>query len=277
MRESIDELKKKTIEIKRKCLDMCINAGAGHITSAFSCADIVVALYYNIMNLTREDGELRDRFIMSKNHGSIITYPILEDLGYLEKGETETFLRNGSKLGTHSKISVPGVDFAGGSLGIGLGVAAGMAYSAKVNREPWNVYTIIGDGECYEGSIWESAMFAGFQQLNNLVVFLDRNNLCVTDYTEEMLAFGDMSDKWRSFGWNVKTIDGHNMEEIIDSVKDIPAKRQQRPLCVLCNTVKGNGIDFMSNRLLLHGVTPKGQWADLAREQLQKEADAYGA
>lgn len=272
-RMEISELKGKVKEIKAECLEMCIMAGSGHVTSAFSCAEIVVALYYDIMNLYTDEKNRRrsDRFVMSKNHGSAITYPILADLGYIEKEELRTFLQDGSRLGSHTKMGMAGVDFAGGSLGIGLGVACGMAYAAKCSKEQWITYAIVGDGECYEGSIWESVMFAGHNHLNNLVVFLDRNNMCVTDYTENMLELEPLADKWRAFQWDVKEIDGHNLQEIIASVKDVPKRKSSKPLCIICNTVKGNGIDFMSSKMFMHGVAPKGEWAKLAIRQVRGE------
>jgi Transketolase, N-terminal subunit len=268
--DNIEYLKMKCNQTKKKCLEMCINAGTGHVTSAFSSAEIVTALYYHIMNYRVNDPNWqgRDRFVMSKNHGSVITYPILADLGFIEKEELNTFLQDDSRLGSHSKRNIAGVEFSGGSLGIGLGVACGMAYSAKACKEQWITYAIVGDGECYEGSIWESAMFAGHNQLNNLVVFLDRNCMCVTDYTENMLSLEPMGDKWRAFNWDVKRINGHDIEAIIESVKDVEARRRTKPLCVICDTVKGNGIDFMSNKLFMHGVAPKGDYAKSAMEQL---------
>lgn len=270
---SIEELKQKCLKIKKTCLEMCIQAGTGHVTSAFSCAEIVTSLYYNIMDYKVEEPSWdgRDYFIMSKNHGSVITYPILADLGFISMETLKTFLNDGSLLGSHSKITVPGVEFSGGSLGIGFGVGCGISYANKIDRKTSNTYILIGDGECYEGSIWESAMFAGAYELSNLVVFLDRNYMCVTDYTENLLTIEPIDDKWKAFGWDVKHIDGHNFEEIINSVKGIKYKRTKKPLCIICDTIKGNGIDFMSGKLFMHGVAPKGEYAKLALKQLEGE------
>ena len=166
--------KKKINEIKLAVLDMCANAGVGHVTSAFSCADVVSVLYYEIMKINPiifAKGE-RDYFVMSKNHASVITYPILKDLGYIDK--TAKFLENGSHLGIHTKLGLSGVDFCGGSLGIGLGFACGIALGLKRDNKDNLVFCIVGDGECYEGSIWESLLFAGSNELDNLIVIIDK-------------------------------------------------------------------------------------------------------
>ena len=210
----IKELEMKVQEIKYKCLELCVKAGQGHVTSAFSAAEIVVSLYYSIMNYKVEDPnwDERDRFIMSKNHGSVITYPILQDVGFIDKDNEIVLMGDGSVFGAHSKDSVPGVEFSGGSLGIGLGVACGMAYAGKMKKSQSRYFTIVGDGECYEGSIWESLMFAGHNQLNNLVMFVDRNQMTVTDYTEHMLKLEPLRDKISAFGFETREIDGHNVK-----------------------------------------------------------------
>lgn len=266
----IKELERKVQEIKYKCLELCVNAGHGHVTSAFSSAEIVAALYYSIMNYKTDelDWVERDRFIMSKNHGSVITYPILQDLGVINKNARIAFMEDGSSFGTHSKESVPGVEFSGGSLGIGLGVACGMAYAMKMNNAKGRVFVIIGDGECYEGSIWESIMFAGHNSLNNLIVFLDRNRMTITDYTEHMLRLEPLRDKFEAFGFDTQEVNGHNVEEIINAVNEV--RKNSKPSCIICNTFKGNGISSMSNKMFKHGVAPKGEEAEKALEEIRE-------
>lgn len=263
-------LKKRCNEAKIKCLEICVNAGAGHVTSAFSCAELVTALYYDIMKHDPQNPQCvgRDRFIMSKNHGSVMTFPILADLGYIDEKEIYTFLKNGSRLGMHSKMGVPGIDFSGGSLGIGLGIACGMAYSAKHNNYDWLTFCIVGDGEMYEGSIWESAMFAGANKLDNLIVIIDRNHMAITDYTDNMLSQNPLEDKWRSFNFEVRKIDGHSFEEIKSSLSDIRTRKSNKPLCVIAETVKGNGVSFLENNIFMHGCAPKGEKANLAKQEL---------
>lgn len=266
----IKELEMKVQEIKYKCLELCVKAGQGHVTSAFSAAEIVVSLYYSIMNYKVEDPKWdeRDRFIMSKNHGSVITYPILQDIGFIDKDTEIVLMADGSLFGAHSKDSVPGVEFSGGSLGIGLGVACGMAYAGKMKNSHSKYYTMVGDGECYEGSIWESLMFAGHNNLNNLVVFIDRNQMTVTDYTEHMLRIEPLKDKFTAFGFDTWEIDGHNVKEIIETVKK--TGKTNKPNCIICNTVKGNGISSMSNKLFKHGVAPSGEEAEKALEEIRE-------
>lgn len=266
----IKVLEKKVQEIKYKCLELCIKAGQGHVTSAFSAAEIVTTLYYSIMNYRVENPKWddRDRFIMSKNHGSVITYPILQDIGFIDRDTEIVLMADGSLFGAHSKDSVPGVEFSGGSLGIGLGVACEMAYAGKMKRSHSKYYTIVGDGECYEGSIWESLMFAGHYNLNNLVVFVDRNQMTVTDYTEHMLRIEPLKDKFTAFGFETWEIDGHNVKEIIEAVKK--TGKTNKPNCIICNTIKGNGISFMSNKLFKHGVAPSGEEAEKALVEIRE-------
>ncbi len=267
------KLREKIKEAKHKCLEMCVNAEVGHVTSAFSCVEIVASLYYEIMNINPQipGWKDRDRFIMSKNHGSVITYPILADLGFFSQSELDFFLKNGSKLGIHSKVNVPGVDFAGGSLGIGLGVACGLAYAAKLNKENWITFTLIGDGECYEGSIWEAAMFAGHYNLNNLIVIIDRNQMCITNFTEKLLRLEPLADKWEAFNWETITINGHDTDQILAALSGVRERKNPKPLCIIADTIKGNGLTSISNKLFWHGAAPKGDQAKIAFEELERE------
>lgn len=268
---TIDEMNDKCRKLKHRMLQMCINAGHGHVTSAFSCTEILVALYYNLMNIDRKNPkwEERDRFIMSKNHASIMLYPIFADFGWITDDDLNSYGKNDSLFGSHSKMEIPGIDFAGGALGIGLGVACGLAYAAKADDKSWKTYCIIGDGEAYEGSIWESAMFAGHNKLSNLIVFLDRNRLCMTYFNEKWLTQEPFDDKWRSFGWYVDRINGHDIAAIIDSVHKAETNNpDEKPVMIICDTIKGHGVDFMENALYMHGFTPKGEKAERALKQL---------
>ncbi|MBR6013818.1 MAG: transketolase [Selenomonadaceae bacterium] len=268
---NLDEMNEKCRQLKLKTLQMCVKAGYGHVTSAFSCSEILVALYYNLMNIDKNNPswEERDRFVMSKNHASIMLYPVFEDLGWINQNDLNDFGQDDSLLGGHSKMSIVGVDFAGGSLGIGLGVACGMAYGNKADGKSLKTYCIIGDGECYEGSIWESAMFAGHNKLSNLVVFLDRNRLCMTAVNENILSQESLFDKWRAFGWYVDRIDGHDIAKIISAVKKSFSENVEgKPVCIICDTIKGHGVDFMEDQVFMHGWVPKGEKAEIALKQL---------
>lgn len=273
MVEEEKKLKEKVKEIKLMCLEMCVNAGLGHVTTAFSCAEIVTALYYKIMNydVANPLWEERDRFIMSKNHGSVITYPILADLGYIDKSILMTFMKDGSYLGGHSKICISGVDFSGGSLGLGLGVACGIAYGAKLRKKSFKTYVLVGDGESYEGSIWEAALFAGHYKLDNLIMILDRNRMACTDFTEKMLQLEPIKDKWNSFNWSVMEIDGHDIRQVISALEFANEQKEEKPICIVANTEKGHGIDFMCNNPLMHGIAPKGENIQKAIQQIKKQ------
>lgn len=264
-------LKEKVKAMKLKALHMCINAGTGHVTSAFSCAEIMVVLYYAVMRVDPKNPqwEHRDRFVMSKNHGSVIMFPILEDLGFYHD-KCNTFLENGGKFGPHAKLEIPGVEFAGGSLGIGLGVACGIAYSAKVDKEKWLTFCLVGDGECYEGSIWEAAMFAGHNELSNLIVIVDRNELCMTDQTERILRQEPVKDKWEAFNWEVREVNGHETGALLDVLSDVRRRVSTKPLCIIAHTKKGNGIDFMEMNPFYHGLAPLGEKAENAIAQVEK-------
>lgn len=269
----IRDLKNKVSKIKYECLKLCIDAGQGHVTSAFSCAEIVVALYYEIMkyDTANRNYDDRDRFIMSKNHGSVITYPILRDLGFIDKDKEIDFLKNGSFFGGHSKSILNGVEFSGGSLGIGLGVGCGMAYHLKLKKSESRVFVLLGDGECYEGSIWESLMFAGSNELENLVIIIDRNKMAITDFTENMLRLEPLRSKLESFNLDVEVVDGHNLEELIRVLRK---RAEKRPRCIICDTIKGNGISSMSGKMFKHGIAPAGEEALVA---LREVGENYGS
>lgn len=262
-------MKNKTQEIKKHCLDVCLKGGYGHPTSAFSCAEIVVSLYYDLMKLDGGE-EKRDRFIMSKNHASPVLFPILNDLGFMTDEEYENIMQDGGRITNHTNVERYGEDFSGGALGIGLGFAAGLAHGAKMNNDRYLVFCLIGDAECYEGSVWEAIMYAGNYELNNLVVFLDRNGMGVTDFTENMLKMEPFTDKFKSFGWDVKRINGHDIHQILNAAEGIRERYSSRPLCIICDTVKGHGVDYMENAQMMHGVLPQGEQIDRAYDQLIK-------
>jgi len=253
-------------------MNMCCRAGTGHVTSAFSCVEILVTLYYGgVMRYDPQQPALRDRdrFIMSKGQASVLLYPILADLGYFPKKELEKFCQVDGKFGVHLQHDVPGAEITSGSLGMGFGIACGMALAAQKDRRLNMVFTLLGDGECYEGSIWETAMFASHRRLNNLVAIIDRNYLCVTNFTENMVCLESLEQKWQSFGWNVKNIDGHSFEEIFKALDGVRSRKSSRPLVIIAETVKGEGISFMCHDPLWHGIPPTGAQAEYACKELE--------
>jgi len=268
----LTDLKKKAKWLRREVLEMCGHAGTGHVSSAFSCIEIMVALYYGgILRFdpTNPNWDERDRFIISKGQSGIAAYPLLADLGFFPASELSKFCQADGILGVHASANIPGIEATTGSLGHGLGLATGLALAAKMDRKLYMTVVLLGDGECYEGAVWEAAMFAGHHQLNNLVAIVDRNMLCTIDFTENFLHLFPLEEKWKSFGWNVATIDGHSFAEIIATLKDLRSRRSTSPLVIIANTVKGKGISFMENVPIWHAVTPKGEQLLKAVEDLK--------
>jgi transketolase len=267
----INRLEKKAQQIREDVLNMCIKAGTGHVTSSMSFIDLLVALYHG--GVVRFDPanphwEKRDRFILSKGQGSPALYVILADLGFFQKSDLELFAQRGGKFGVHLQQSVPGVEITCGSLGQGFGMAAGLALGAKMNRELTMTFAILGDGELYEGSIWETAMFAAHHRLNNLVAIVDRNYLCVTDFTENLIKLEPLAEKWSSFGWDVAEINGHDFAEILEVLSSVRSRPSDRPLVVVARTTKGHGIPALCYDPLWHGLAPAGEIAELCCNDL---------
>jgi len=276
MISKITELKNKANYMRNQVLDMCIRAGTGHVTSSFSCTEILVALYYGGIlryDVSNPKWEDRDRFILSKGQASPLLYAILADLGFFPESEIWKFCQADGIFGVHLQNDVPGVEITAGSLGCGLGIAAGIALAAKMNREDYFTFVLLGDGECYEGSIWESAMFAGHYELNNLIAIVDRNWLCATDFTENIIRLAPLDEKWKSFGWKVVTVNGHSFEDILRPLDRFRSKQLNVPLVIIANTVKGKGVSFMENELFWHSVAPKGKQAEIAKIELTKKGE----
>lgn len=272
----IEELEKKAKYIRNQVLDMCCKAGTGHVNSAFSCTEILVALYYaDILryNPQNPDWEERDRFILSKGQASVILYPILADLGFFSEDELNRFNQSDGIFGVHLQHDVPGAEITSGSLGHGFGIATGLALAAKMNMQSHLIFALLGDGECYEGSIWEAAMFASHNRLNNMIAIVDRNHLCVTDFTENIVELEPFAEKWRTFGWRVVTINGHSFEAILGALSGFRSRKFAQPLMIIADTVKGKGINFLCDAPLWHGLAPAGQQAIDAKNELNKDME----
>ncbi|MCP4605083.1 MAG: transketolase [Proteobacteria bacterium] len=271
MKVSKASLETKAHEVRNLILDMCTKAKTGHVTSSLSCVEIMVALYYGgVMKFdpSKPDWSERDRFILSKGQASVILYPILADLGYFPKEQLDDFAQKGGKFGVHLQHDVPGTEITSGSLGQGFNIATGMALAMKKNRSLPMVFTLLGDGECYEGSMWEAAMFAAHNKLNNLVAIIDRNYQCVTNFTENMVALEPMEDKWRSFGWWTERIDGHDFDALMSVLRRVRSRQHNKPLMIIADTVKGQGISFMECVPIWHGAAPDGEDAKKAKAEL---------
>ena len=266
----INDLDAKALWLRRELWDMVMRAKNGHIPSSYSCAEIVTALYYGgVARYTpgRPDDPDRDRVIVSKGHAAMVLYPILADIGYFDRGELQRFTQPGGLLGMYADVRIPGIEGISGSLGHGLGMGAGFALAARHDGQGFRTFVIMGDGECYEGSVWETAMFAAHHKLDNLVAIVDRNALCILGRTEELVALGNLAEKWRSFGWTAIEVDGHSFDELSGALAEV-GRTQGRPLVIIANTVKGKGISFMEGRPEWHNRMPNTEQLKQARTEL---------
>ena len=240
--------------IRRHGVEMTHISHGSHIASVMSVADIVAVLYNDVANISPNNlkDPNRDRVILSKGHAGAAIYAALAEKGFFERERLKTHYADGSILSGHvSHKGVPGVEFSTGSLGHGVCVAAGMALNAKIENAPYYTYAIVGDGECDEGSVWEMALFANQFKLNQLIVIVDHNKMQSLDFCENTLSLSPFAEKWKSFGWNVLDIDGHNH----DALRDAFNKAKQstdKPTVIIANTVKGKGVSFMEFDILWH-------------------------
>lgn len=262
---TLSELKKKSIEIRKQVLKMIYTAKSGHTGGSLSSVDILVTLFYRIMNLER--GEESDKFVLSKGHSVEGYYAILADIGYLSKDELERYCQFGSILIGHPTNKVKGIDINTGALGHGLSVGAGMALAGKRKGRNYRVFVLMGDGELAEGSVWEAAMFAANYKLDNLVAIIDRNRLQISGNTEEVMKLEPLRQKWEAFGWKVFEVDGHNYEELIEILTKIPVEKD-KPHLIIANTIKGKGVSFIENKAQWHHKVPSDEEFTKAIEEL---------
>ncbi len=266
----INDLKDRAAWLRRRVFEMVMQHREGHAPSSFSMAEILTLLYYGgVARLRRGEPEWpdRDRILVSKGHAAHALYPILADLDYFDTAELERFTQPGSFLGMYADNRVPGIEGISGSLGHGLGMGAGFALSARMEGRGYRTFVILGDGECYEGSVWESAMFAAHHGLDNLVAIVDRNALCILGRTEELVRLGSLAEKWQSFGWAVQEVDGHDLAALGDALARI-GRTDGRPLAIVANTVKGKGVSFMEGRAEWHNRMPSPEQEAQARREL---------
>ena len=245
-------------EVRLNIIDMIYTAQSGHPGGALSAADIVTALYFDIMKFDPKNPKWsdRDRFILSKGHACPVWYACLAMKGFFLMEELKTLRKINSILQGHpDKLKTPGVDMTTGSLGQGLSLGVGMALEGKLVKKDFHIFVVVGDGELNEGMIWEAAASAHKYHLDNLVAIVDLNHLQMDGFTEEVMPMEPIDKKFESFNWEVMTIDGHNMEEILlalEKAKTIKGK----PICIIANTVKGKCVDFMENIREWHGMAP---------------------
>ena len=243
--------------IRAQALRMTNRARSSHIGGCLSAADILAVLYGGILHIDPRQPELteRDRFILSKGHAAAVMYATLAELGFLSPESLDSFYANGSSLPGHVTKGIPGVEVSTGSLGHGLPIACGMALAARRDNQKHRVFTLLSDGECDEGSTWEAALFAPHHRLDNLTAIIDYNKIQSFGAVKDVLDLEPFSQKWQSFGWMVREIDGHSHEEIYKALSDVPFQ-DGKPSCIIAHTVKGKGVSFMENRLEWHYFFP---------------------
>ncbi len=267
-----NELERIAYQLRITGLEMVKEAHSGHIGGAFSLSEIMSVLYFEKMNIRPEEPrwEDRDRLVLSKGHATVALYPTLAYRGYFPLERLKTFRKLEGELSGHAEMKhVEGVDMSTGSLGQGLSAAVGMAAAGKLSKKDYTVYAILGDGEIAEGQIWEACMVAAARKLDNLVVILDSNKVQLDGTVVEVLDTGDLKAKFESFGFEVQSIDGHNVVEIAQAIDCAKACRE-KPSMIIANTIKGKGVSFMEGQHQWHGKTPNEEQFVKAFEELRK-------
>jgi transketolase len=277
-RSQFSDTRELARRVRLHALHMTSRGGSSHIGSIFSIADIVAVLYGQVAQLDPADPHhpQRDRIVLSKGHAGAAVYAVLAELGFFPIDQLNTHYQDGSNLSGHvSHKGVPGVEFSTGSLGHGLPVATGMAYAAKLRNDKHRVFAILSDGECDEGSNWEAILFAAHHRLSNLVAVIDYNKLQSLAPVEETLQLEPLADKWRSFGWVVQEVDGHNHAELDAALGAVPLG-SAKPSCIIAHTTKGKGVSFMENSVLWHYRTARGEEFETALAELTADESCGG-
>ena len=248
--EKIKIIEDFALNIRKNILEMALAAGASssHFGGALSITEIISVLFADQMKIKKDNPkhESRDRFILSKGHACLAYYAALSEVGYISKEELKTFEKDDSNLLGHPVINRDlGIDFSNGSLGMGLALGIGVALALKKRKKDINVYVVLGDGECNEGSVWEAAMAAPNFKLNNLYAIIDKNNFQQTGSNEDIMDNPNLKEKWSSFGWNTKEVDGHNINELLSFFEE--GRTIDKPKALIANTIKGKGFSFSEN------------------------------
>lgn len=258
-------------KIRAHVVEMTHRGKSSHVGSCLSIADILAVLYGSILNIDPANPKKidRDRFILSKGHAGAAVYATLAECGFFSTEVLKTHYQDGSILSGHvSHKNIPGVELSTGSLGHGLSVGAGMAYAAKIDQKPQRVFVLLSDGECDEGSNWEAILFASHHQLNNLFAIIDYNKIQSLASVQDTLGLEPFMDKWISFGWQVREVDGHDHSALISTVEEL-SRLNKQPNCIIAHTTKGKGISFMENSVLWHYRSPQGDEYQAALAELE--------
>lgn len=263
--------------MRKDIIEMIHEAGSGHPGGSLSCTDILAALYFgDVMTYdpAHPTSDARDRFILAKGHAAPALYAALAEAGFFPKDELKTLRKLGSRLQGHpdSKL-LPGVEVSTGSLGQGLSVAAGLAAGLRLKGGDQKVYTVLGDGECEEGQVWEAANFAAAEALGNLVAIVDSNGLQIDGCLCDVCSAGELDEKFAAFGWDVHHVDGHDIDALIALFASLPRKATGKPQAIIAKTVKGKGVSFMENQVGWHGKAPDVEQTKQALAELESEVD----
>lgn len=274
--ESIESLRRTSIDIRRQVIKMIYSARQGHTGGSLSSVDILVALYFHAMRYDAASpaDPGRDRFILSKGHSVEGLYAILARAGFFPEARLSEYGSFGTTLFGHPTLRVPGVEIPSGSLGHGLSVGAGMALAAKRDASPFRVFVLMGDGEQAEGSVWEAAMAAAHYGLDNLVAIVDNNKLQISGPVERVMNSAPLKAKYESFGWEAREVDGHDFTELTAAFDAVPWKAG-KPNMIIAHTIKGRGFSFMENNAAWHHKTPSQDEYRRALLELEREAAAY--
>jgi transketolase len=272
------ELKRTANRIRQDVVRMIGEAGSGHPGGSLSAADIVTALYFNEMrhDPARPDWPDRDRFILSKGHAVPVLYSAFMEAGYLSRDLLPTLRKLGSPLQGHpDRRTVPALEASTGSLGNGLSIGLGYALAARLDNRDYRVYVMMGDGENQEGQVWEAAMWAGYQKIDNIVAIVDYNKQQLDDWVIKILDLEPLQAKWAAFNWHTIVIDGHDMSQILAALRQA-RETKGKPTCIIANTVKGKGVSFMENNVEFHGIAPTPAQVKQAISELEREAANLG-
>ncbi len=270
VKRSISELEDIARKLRRHVITMIAAAGSGHPGGSLSAADIVTALYFDIMKYDPANPHWpdRDRFILSKGHAAPVLYAALAECGYFPLDWLTTLRKTGTCLQGHTDSTLtPGVDVSAGSLGQGLSIGIGMALAARLDNRDYRTYVLLGDGECDEGQVWEAAMFAPNYQLDNLTAIVDFNTLQLDGFTGDIMNLEPFMAKWTAFMWEVIEINGHDILQIIDAIQQAKAVKG-RPTVIVAHTIKGKGVSFMENNVDWHGRAPNKSETEIALREL---------
>lgn len=272
--DKVQFLEQKAMELRRNIVTMIHQAKSGHPGGSLSAADFVTCLYFDEMNIDSKQPKMknRDRVILSKGHTCPVIYAALAMKGFYDMEVLQTLRQMGSILQGHPCMKkVPGLDMTSGSLGQGLSIGCGMAFGAKFDKLDSRVYVILGDGEIQEGQVWEAAMTAAKFNLDNLVAFVDANNLQVDGHCTEVMPVEPLDKKWEAFGWEVIKIDGHSIPQILEAL-DKAKKTKGKPVCIIGKTIKGKGVSYMEDVCEWHGISPDAEQYSIAMKELGGEA-----